>query len=82
MNRLEAVPDPQAFRIKYLEEAEEARSNPGQWFRLLTKDSNNAAWSASQQVKNGRRAAFRPAGSFDSVARDCDVLICYIGGHQ
>lgn len=79
MKILTQVPDPHAFRVMYLAEAEEAMASPGVWFRLQSKDTAEKAWSAAAQIRAGRRAAFRPAGSFEAVARDCDVLIKYVG---
>ena len=73
------VPDPFADRILYRPEAKEARENPDKWFRLQTKDTPERAWTAAAQIKAGRRAAFRPAGTYDAVARGCDVLIRYLG---
>lgn len=81
MNYLDRVPDPET-NIKYLAEAEEARSNPGKWFKFQTKETENAAWSAANQIRKGRKAAFRPAGSFDTAVRGTDVLISYVGEVQ
>jgi co-chaperonin GroES (HSP10) len=70
---------PVSDRVLYQAEAEEARAHPGVWFTLQTKDSEAKAWAAAQQIKDGRRAAFRPARSFDAVTRGREVLIRYIG---
>lgn len=78
MNGLREVSGPVTARVLYHAEAEEARSRPGVWFTLQTKDTEEKAWCAAQQIKSGRRAAFRPAGSFEAVTRGKDVLIRYV----
>lgn len=69
-------------RVVHRAEAEEARSHPGVWFKLLSKDSEPKAWNTATQIRNGTRAAFRPAGSFEAAARGKDVLIRYVGGER
>lgn len=65
--------------MKYLDEAEALRAKPGQWAFLMTASSDNAAWSHSQSIKTGRRAAFRPHGHFESTVRGRDVMVRYVG---
>ena len=66
-------------RIKYEDIAEEARNNPGQGVLVRTAPTESAAWAAAQQIKNGRRAAFRPAGHYDAYTQGCDVIATYTG---
>lgn len=67
-------------KIKYLDIAEHMRQNPGTWIKVRTAPTLNAASAASQQIKNGVRAAFRPAGAFDSYTQGLDVIAAYVGG--
>lgn len=67
-------------RVKYREQAAALRSSPGQWATIILAGSPNAAWCHAQAVKTGRRAAFRPAGSFQAVTRECEVIARYVGG--
>lgn len=73
-----SMPDP-GTRIKWIEEAMQARANPGEWFFLTERDTYDATWSFAHQIVIGRKAAFRPAGSFEAVARDRKVIIRFVG---
>lgn len=72
-----AAPPP---RVKYQAEAEWLRDHPGQWIVLRETTTDDAAWSAAEQIRNGRRAAFRPAGTFAASAEGLQVKVCYVGG--
>ena len=55
-----------------------AKTNPDQW--VLVKDQNPGVAS---QIKNGRRAAFRPAGHYTATTRThnnvTDIYVKYLG---
>lgn len=68
-----------AGRVKHLEAAGELRARPGQWLRLTTASSENAAWSFAHQITIGRRAAFRPAGDFEGASSGREVMARYVG---
>jgi hypothetical protein len=65
------------------DEAEELRSHKGQWAILKTYPKGPKAGALAQSVKAGKLAAFRPAGSFEAVARTVDneghVYARYVG---
>lgn len=55
----------------YIEEAEEARANPGVWFVLkswpdATDKDKAAAYGQATTIRAGKVAAFRPAGVFEA----------------
>lgn len=70
---------PAPKRIKYQDLAEHMKRNPGVWVKVRTADSDAGAWAAAHQIKNGRRAAFRPAGTYDAYTQGNDIVACYIG---
>lgn len=57
----------------YLPEAAELREKPGQWAVLFTRPNSNNACSAAYQIRRGSMVAFKPAGSFEAMARTVDV---------
>lgn len=64
---------------KWLAIAEALRARPGEWAYVGNHYTSKAA-----EIKQGRLCAFRPAGSFDAVARNVansrgDLYVCYIG---
>jgi hypothetical protein len=65
--------------VKWIEEAVQLRSNPGIWYELTQRASENGAWSFSLHITNGRKAAFRPAGQFESRVRGRTVFARYVG---
>lgn len=71
--------EPFADRVKYRPEAAQARESPGQWFILSERDSENAAWSMGQAIATGRRAAFRPAGAYETHTSGCVVYVRFVG---
>ena len=71
---MQRVDDP-GSRVAWLDEVSEARSNPGTWFLLTERQTENSAWCFVQHIKSGKKAAFRPAGSFDAVSRGTGVFI-------
>ncbi len=68
----------------YFEEAAELKAHKGQWAVLKTFDKPSGAGSLASAVKNGKYAAFAPAGSFEAVSRTTDdgkgcVYVRYVG---
>ena len=72
-------PEQRGPRSKYDEVAEFMREHPGTWVKVRTAPTEAAAWSAAQQIKTGRRAAFRPAADFETYTTGRDVVVRYIG---
>ncbi len=70
---------PAPTRVKYQDLAEHMKNNPGVWVKVRTTDTEAGAWAAAQQIKNGRRAAFRPAGAYDAYTTGNDVIASYTG---
>ena len=70
---------PTPTRIKYEDIAEKLRNNPGTHILVRTAPTESAAWAAAQQIKTGRRAAFRPAGHYDAHTQGRDVIATYTG---
>lgn len=63
-----------ADRVLYEDIAEACRRGPGEWFKVRTTDTEDAAWALSHKIKTGRRAAFRPAGAFTAYTKGTDVF--------
>lgn len=79
--KFETMPGPEE-RVnlgKYGEVATFMREHPGTWVKVRTAPTEAAAWSAAQQIKAGRRAAFRPASDFETYTTGRDVVARYIG---
>lgn len=66
--------------LLFTAEVEQLRANPGQWFELSTRASDNAADVFASQIRSGRRPVFRPAGHFEARAVGTLVVARYIGG--
>lgn len=66
-------------RDKYADLVAELKQRPQEWVKVRTAPTDAAAWSAAQQIKTGRRAAFRPAGEFEAYTTGCDVMARYVG---
>lgn len=64
---------------KYQAVADYMKEHPGTWVKVRTAPTEAAAWSAAQQIKAGRRAAFRPAGDFETYTTGRDVVARYVG---
>lgn len=64
---------------KYTDVATFMREHPGTWVKVRTAPTEAAAWSAAQQIKAGRRAAFRPATDFETYTTGRDVVVRYVG---
>lgn len=64
---------------KYSDVATFMRDHPGTWVKVRTAPTEAAAWSTAQQIKAGRRAAFRPAADFETYTTGKDVVARYIG---
>ncbi|RKS19662.1 hypothetical protein DFO58_2163 [Arthrobacter sp. AG1021] len=73
---------PTPVRIKYQDLADHMKDNPGVWVKVRTANTEAAAWAAAQQIKTGRRAAFRPAGDYDAYTQGCDIVARYTGGQE
>lgn len=73
---------PSPLRIKYANLAEHMKTTPGVWVKVRTAPTEAAAWAAANQIKTGRRAAFRPAGAYDSYTNGLDVIAAYVGGGE
>lgn len=58
--------------------ADALRARPGEWALVATTSP-----SLSAEIKNGRRAAFRPPGAFESTVRKNgkkhDIYVRYVG---
>jgi hypothetical protein len=70
---------PERRGSKYDDVATFMRENPGTWVKVRTAPTEAAAWSAAQQIKAGRRAAFRPAADFETYTTGRDVVSRYVG---
>lgn len=67
-------------RTQYTHLAEHLQNNPGVWVKVRTASTQNAAAVASYQIRTGIRAAFRPAGHYDSYTEGRDIIARYAGG--
>jgi hypothetical protein len=68
-----------SINIVNLSEAAEMQLNPGMWIDLGEKETPEAAWSFAHQITIGRRAAFRPRGTFEGKVDGNLVSARYIG---
>jgi hypothetical protein len=73
----ETRPGPKGDKYKAL--AEFMREHPGTWVKVRTAANANAAWSGANQIKTGRRAAFRPASDFEAYTEGPDIIARYVG---
>ncbi|MEV4741626.1 hypothetical protein [Streptomyces sp. NPDC049555] len=64
----EPVPPPRRSHAAY-DVAEELRNHQGQWARIADYDSPNLASNYCHRIRHGKAAAFRPAGTFESMTR-------------
>lgn len=69
-------------RRSHVEVAEHLKRNPGVWALIRTAPNNQAAASAAFQIRQGVRAAFRPAGHYDAYSHGTEVIARYIGGEK
>jgi hypothetical protein len=60
------------------DEAAELRDRPGEWAVVATMPSNRAA-AMTANIRLGKLAAFRPAGTFEATKRGEDVWVRYVG---
>lgn len=61
-------------------QAAELRQHPMEWARLSTDHPNHdAANQVAMRIRRGHKVAFRPAGTFEARAVDCDVFARYVG---
>ncbi|WNN95991.1 hypothetical protein SEA_HIRKO_40 [Arthrobacter phage Hirko] len=70
---------PGPARDKYADTVAYLKQHPGEWVKVRTAATDAAAWSAAQQIKTGRRAAFRPAVEFEAYTQGPDVMARYVG---
>ncbi|MDJ0319777.1 hypothetical protein [Pseudarthrobacter sp. PS3-L1] len=66
-------------RRSHLEVAEHLRKNPGVWALVRTAPNIQASASAAFQIRQGIRAAFRPAGHYDAYSHGNEVVARYVG---
>lgn len=63
--------------------AAELKARPGEWARIETSTSPNAASSMANHISGARLKAYAPAGSFEAVSRTVDgeyrVYARYVG---
>ncbi|GAA5229234.1 hypothetical protein [Arthrobacter cryoconiti] len=67
------------MHVKYTALVAHLKQHPGTWAKVRTTDTEAGAWAAAHQIKNGRRAAFRPPKEFESYTDGCVVMARYIG---
>lgn len=67
-------------RRSYIEVAQHLKENPGVWAVVRTAPNTTAAASAAYQIRQGVRAAFRPAGEYDAYSNGLEVIARYTGG--
>jgi hypothetical protein len=65
--------------VWYQAEAAELRANPERWALFTTRKSPVQARNVAARIRTGVLGAFRPAGTFEARARDCDVYARYVG---
>jgi hypothetical protein len=68
---------------RHRELAQQLKDNPGEWAHVATKRTAHLAGSHAYDIRNANLAAYRPAGSFEAVARTVDaehrVYARYVG---
>lgn len=69
-------------RRTHVDIAEHLKQNPGVWAKVTTTGTQNAAANMAWQIKQGIRAAFRPAGHYDAYSTGNDVIASYTGGEN
>lgn len=69
-------------RRTHVDLAEHLKQNPGVWAKVTTTGTQNAAANMAWQIKQGIRAAFRPAGHYDAYSTGNDVIASYTGGEN
>ena len=74
---LESVTMPD--RVKHKEEAAFLVAHPGEWFKVTTRETIDAAASFGHQISIGRKRAFRPPGHFEGRTHGLDVMGRYVG---
>jgi hypothetical protein len=65
--------------IKYQEQAQRLREQPGVWAKVIVASTPQAAWSHQANLIRGRKAAFRPVGEWEATAHGCDVWVRFMG---
>lgn len=74
------APDHIRDRRTHVDLAEHLKQNRGVWAKVTTASTQNAAATMAWQIKQGVRAAFRPAGHYDAYSTGNDVIASYTGG--
>ncbi|MGW2169168.1 hypothetical protein ACWC1C_01395 [Streptomyces sp. NPDC001705] len=71
--RFEDPPPPRHGRHgEHIEAAQKLREKPGQWAIVTTCVNAGSSSSMARAIRVGARAAWKPAGDFDAVARRVD----------
>lgn len=65
--------------VRWLSEADELRTRPGEWARITDGRSPHSARSMVWQINSGALVAFRPAGDYEGCARDGTVFARWLG---
>ena len=79
---LEKRPAPAHNRSRdaHTEVTDHLKRNPGEWFKIASKDTQNAAANMAWKINNGLILAFRPEGDFDAYSTGKDVVARFVGG--
>lgn len=68
---------------RHRELARQLKDSPGEWAHVATKRTSRLAGSHAHDIRRATLAAYRPAGSFEAVARTVDgehrVYARYVG---
>lgn len=65
--------------VRWLSEADELRTRPGEWARITDGRSPHSARSMVWQINSGALVAFRPRGDFEGCARGGAVFARWLG---
>jgi hypothetical protein len=74
--------DPRSYKDLWRKEAEALKARPGEWARITTKPSLNAARTMGSNIAGGILKAFRPPKHFEARSRGLDVWARYVGDGQ
>lgn len=65
--------------VSYAQVAQQLKSRPGEWAKILTASSSHGASNVQTGIQNAGLAAFRPLGAFESTKRGLEVWARYVG---
>lgn len=68
-----------ANRISWVDEAAKMRANPGTWFFLTERVTNDGVNAFMSQIRRGVLYSFRPTGDFEARREDHQVWARYLG---